>query len=178
MLRHEWMFTTGDALLREVQAKFGDMDKQSTMSLKIRTMMQGEKHADEHVQDFEKAALEAEYYGKPLITEFKRSLNVGLRRRLMELDPLPQTIEGWYQAAIKFDRQWRIAKTEEAFYGRANATKKPPPPQNPPPAQGQKKEWKPWQQGQWQQGSRDQAQQPQNPHPATKEPNAMDVNRT
>ena len=65
------MFRTGDALLCEVQAKFGDMDKQTTMSLKIRTMMQGDKPADEHVQDFEKAAMEAEYEGIPLIAEFK-----------------------------------------------------------------------------------------------------------
>ena len=79
MLKHDWMFQTGDVLLREVQTKFGDMDKQTTMSSKIRTMMQGDKPTDEHVQDFEKAAMEAEYEGKPLIAEFKRSLNVGLR---------------------------------------------------------------------------------------------------
>ena len=41
------------------------------MLLKIRTMMQGEKTADEHVQDFEKTALKAGYEGFPLIVEFK-----------------------------------------------------------------------------------------------------------
>ena len=41
------------------------------MSLKIHTIMQGNKTADEHVQDFEKAALEASYEGFPLIVEFK-----------------------------------------------------------------------------------------------------------
>ena len=41
------------------------------MSLKIRTMWQGNKTADEHIQDFEKAALEAGYEGFPLIVEFK-----------------------------------------------------------------------------------------------------------
>ena len=41
------------------------------MSLKIRTMMQGDKMAEEHVQDFKKAALEAGYEGFPLIVEFK-----------------------------------------------------------------------------------------------------------
>ena len=51
MLRHEWMFRTSDALLREIQAKFGDMDKQTTMSLKICTMMQEDKPVDEHVQE-------------------------------------------------------------------------------------------------------------------------------
>ena len=33
------------------------MDKHATMLLKIQTMIQGEKTADEHVQDFEKAAI-------------------------------------------------------------------------------------------------------------------------
>ena len=41
------------------------------MSLKIQTMMQGDRTAEEHVQDFEKAALEAGYEGFPLIVEFK-----------------------------------------------------------------------------------------------------------
>jgi len=179
MLKQDWMFLTGDTLLREVQIKFSDMDKQTTMSLKIRTMMQGDKPADEHVQEFEKAATEAEYEGKPLITEFKRSLNVGLRRRLMELDPLPQTIGKWYEVAIKFDHQWRVAKAEEAFYGKANAAKKPSF-QFTLPKQELAKEWKPWQPSQWQQGNRNQAQfnqQHQYTPPTPKDPNAMDVDR-
>ena len=83
-------------------------------------MQQGDKPADEHVQDFEKAALEAGYDGYPLVMEFKRSLNQGLRRRLTELRPGPVTIEQWYDEAIRTDRQWRIAKAEEAFYGKVN----------------------------------------------------------
>ena len=50
-------------LFRSIQRRFGDTDKRATMSLKIRTMMQGDKMAEEHIQDFEKAALEA-FYGK------------------------------------------------------------------------------------------------------------------
>ena len=64
-------YNTADELLQEIQHRFSDMDKQATMSLKIQTMMQGDKTADEHVQDFEKAALEAGYKGFPLIVEFK-----------------------------------------------------------------------------------------------------------
>ena len=52
------------------------------MSLKIRTMMQGDKMAEEHVQDFEKAALEAGYEGFPLIVEFKQSIHPTLRKCL------------------------------------------------------------------------------------------------
>jgi len=47
-------------------------------SLKIRTLQQEDKSADKHVQDFEKAALEAGYEEYPLVVEFKCSLNAGL----------------------------------------------------------------------------------------------------
>ena len=64
-------YNTADKLLQEIQQRFSDMDKQATMSIKIRTMMQGDKTVDKYVQDFEKAALEAGYDGFPLIVEFK-----------------------------------------------------------------------------------------------------------
>ena len=89
-------------------------------------MIQGDKHADEHVQEFQRAALEARYEGYPLVVEFKRSLNTGLRRQLQNLRPQPITIGQWYKEAIMVNRQWRVAKAKETFYNRANgsATKK------------------------------------------------------
>ena len=92
-------------------------------------MMEGDKTADEHVQDFKKAALEASYEGFPLIVEFKRSIHPALRKRLSEIRPQPVTIQEWYNEAITIDRQWRISKAEEAFYGKANqggSVRKPP----------------------------------------------------
>ena len=85
--------------------KFGDTDKRTTQSLKIRTIQQGDRSADKHVQEFEKAALEAGYEGYPLVVEFKCSLNSGLRRRLMKLWPMPMTIQQWYDKAIMMDHQ-------------------------------------------------------------------------
>ena len=64
-------FQNVDDLMNEIESKFGVEDKRTTMSLKIRTMQQGEKHADEHVQEFQRAALEAGYDGYPLVVEFK-----------------------------------------------------------------------------------------------------------
>ena len=78
-------FKTAQDFLNEIDAKFGDPDKRTTQSLNIRTMMQGEKPADEHVQEFEIAAMEAGYSGYPLVVEFKRSLHPALRKRLTEL---------------------------------------------------------------------------------------------
>ena len=121
-------YNTADELLQEIQRRFGDTDKRATMSLKIRTMMQGDKTAKEHVQDFEKAALEAGYEEFPLIVEFKRSIHPALRKHLSEIRPQPVTIEEWYNESITIDQQWWITKAEEAFYGKANqsgAARKP-----------------------------------------------------
>ena len=52
-------FQNANDLMNEIESKFGEEDKRTTMSLKIRTMIQGDKHADEHVQEFQRAALEA-----------------------------------------------------------------------------------------------------------------------
>ena len=82
--------------------------------------MQGDKTVDEHVQDFERAALEAGYEGFPLIVEFKRSLHPALRKRLSEIRPQPVTMQEWYNKSITINRQWRISKAEEAFYGKTN----------------------------------------------------------
>ena len=113
-------YVTVEQFLAEIEKKFGDMDKRTTSSLKLRMMVQGDKHADEHVQEFEKAAMDADYDGYPLIVEFKHSLNPSLRKRLTELRPMPTTIMDWYKEAVIMDRQWRVAKAEDAFYNKVN----------------------------------------------------------
>jgi len=105
MYKGQQSFSTSDELLKEINRKFGDTDKKTTQLLKIRTIQQEDRSADEPVQEFEKAALEAGYKGYPLVVEFKRSLNSGLRRRLMELRPMPMTIQQWYDKAITMDCQ-------------------------------------------------------------------------
>ena len=115
-------FQSANNLMNEIESTFGEEDKRTTMSLKIRTMIQGDKHADEHMQEFQRAALEAGYEGYPLVVEFKWSLNAGLWRQLQNLRPQPITISQWYKEAITIDRQWRVAKAEEAFYNKANGS--------------------------------------------------------
>jgi len=124
--KEQQSFSTSDKLLKEIDQKFGDTDKRTTQSLKIRTIQQGDRSADKHVQEFEKAALEAGYEGYLLVVEFKCSLKAGLQRRLIELWPISMTIEQWYDEAIMMDHQWKVAKTEEAFYGKVNGTVRNP----------------------------------------------------
>ena len=48
---------------------------------------------EEFVQEFKKAARGSGYEGRPLVEEFKRGINSGIRRRLMEVENPPVTIE-------------------------------------------------------------------------------------
>ena len=130
MYQNQHSFSTGDKLLQEINWKFSDMDKCTIQSLKIRTIQQGDKPADEHIQDFEKAVLGAGYAnGYPLVVEFKRSLNPGLNwRHLTKLQLMPVAIEQWYNEAIKMDCQWHVARAEEAFYRKVNQSAEREPP--------------------------------------------------
>ena len=71
MYRNQHSFSSSDELLQEIDWKFGDMDKRTTQLLKLHTIQQEDKPMDEHVQDFEKAGLEASYNGYLLVIEFK-----------------------------------------------------------------------------------------------------------
>jgi len=40
---------------------------------------------------------------------------------------MPVTIQQCYDEAIMMDRQWKVARTEEFFYGKVNGTVRKPP---------------------------------------------------
>jgi len=178
MYKGQQLFSTSDKLLKKIDRKFGDTDKRTTQSLKIRTIQQEDRLVDKHVQEFEKAALEAGYEGYPLVVEFKCSLNADLWRRLTELWPMPMTIEQWYDMAITMDRQWKVAKTEEAFCGKVNGTVRKPPQYG---QQGQGQEQASSSQGNQWQFFRNQVPpqygQHQNTGQLQRDPNAMDIDR-
>ena len=45
--------------------------------------------------------------------EFKRGMNGGIRRKLMEAENPPASIEQWYRRATALDRSWRESRREE-----------------------------------------------------------------
>ena len=45
--------------------------------------------------------------------EFKRGMNGGIRRKLIEAENLPTSIENWYRRATVLDRNWRESRKEE-----------------------------------------------------------------
>jgi len=68
---------------------------------------------EEFVQEFKRAARGSGYEGRPLIEEFKRGMNGGIRRKLMEAENLPASIEQWYKRATALDRNWRESRRKE-----------------------------------------------------------------
>ena len=45
--------------------------------------------------------------------EFKRGMNGGIRRKLMEAENQPGSIEQWYRRATALDRNWSESRREE-----------------------------------------------------------------
>jgi len=78
---------------------------------------------EEFVQEFKRAAHGSGYEGRPLVEEFKRGINRGIRRKLMEVENPPTSIEQWYKRATALDRNWRESKREEErLRGKKEAT--------------------------------------------------------
>ena len=68
---------------------------------------------EEFVQEFKRAARGSGYEGRPLVEEFKRGINGGIRRKLMEAENPPASIEQWYRRVTALDRNWRESRREE-----------------------------------------------------------------
>ena len=45
--------------------------------------------------------------------EFKRGINRGIRRKLIEVENPLASIEQWYRRAMALDRNWRESRREE-----------------------------------------------------------------
>ena len=68
---------------------------------------------EEFIQKFKRAARENRYKGRPLVEEFKRGVNRAIKRKLMEAERTPTSIEQWYECATNLDKHWRESKREK-----------------------------------------------------------------
>ena len=68
---------------------------------------------EEYVQEFKRTVRGSGYEGQPLVEEFKRGINRGIRRKLMEAENPLISIEQWYRRAMALDRNWRESRREE-----------------------------------------------------------------
>jgi len=106
-----------------LKKEFGGGEEESVKAAELRKLEQGGKMMEEFVQEFKRAARGSGYEGRLLVEEFKRGMNGGIRRKLMEAENLPTSIENWYRRATALDRNWRESRREEErLRGKKEAT--------------------------------------------------------
>ena len=96
-----------------LRKEFGEGEEESVKAAELRKLEQGGRIMEEYVQEFKRAARGSGYEGRPLVEEFKRGMNRGIRRKLMEAENLPTSIENWYRRATALDRNWRESRREK-----------------------------------------------------------------
>jgi len=102
-----------EEFLTNLKREFGGGEEESVKAAELRKLKQGGKTMEEFVQEFKRTARGSGYEGRPLVEEFKKGMNRGIRRKLMEAENLPTSIEQWYRRATALDRNWRESRREE-----------------------------------------------------------------
>ena len=108
--------------LAEIRREFGGGDEKSVKVAELKKIEQGGRTMEEFVQDFKRTARGSGYEGRPLVEEFKRGINGGIRRKLMEAENPLASIEQWYRRATTLDRNWRESRREEERLRRRKET--------------------------------------------------------
>ena len=103
----ETEYETAEEFFTSLRKEFGGEEEESVKAAELRRMEQGGKTMEEYVQEFKRAARGSRYEGRLLIEEFKRGINGGIQRKLMESENPPTSIEQWYRRATALDRNWR-----------------------------------------------------------------------
>ena len=96
-----------------LKKEFGGGEEESVKAAELRKLEQGGRTMEEFVQEFKRAARGSGYEGRPLVEEFKRGMNSGIGRKLMEAENPLTSIEQWYRRATALDRNWRESRKEE-----------------------------------------------------------------
>ena len=106
-------YETAEEFLMTLKKKFGGGEEESVKAAELRKLEQGGRTMEEFVQEFKRAARGSRYEGRPLIEEFKRGMNGGIRRKFIEAENPLTSIENWYRRATVLDRNWQESRREE-----------------------------------------------------------------
>ena len=79
--------------LTSLKKEFGGGEEESMKVAELRKLEQGGRTMEELVQEFKQAARGSGYEERPLVEEFKQGMNGGIRRKLIEAENLPASIE-------------------------------------------------------------------------------------
>ena len=106
-------YESAEEFLTSLKKEFGGREEELIKAAELRKLEQGGRTMEEFDQKFKRAARGSGYEGRPLVEEFKRGMNGGIRRKLMEAENLPASIKQWYRRVTALDRNWRESRREE-----------------------------------------------------------------
>jgi len=112
---------TADELLSNIKEQFGDIDEQVTAQQKLDVLKQTTT-AEIYVIEFRTLARKTKYDEQALIAAFRKGINPSIVTKIFGYEHMPTTLEQWYRAAIKLDKQFRdlqqIKRTSERKTGK------------------------------------------------------------
>jgi len=82
-----------EEFLMSLKKEFSGGEEESAKAVELRKLEQRGKTMKEFVQEFKRTVRESRYKGRPLVEEFKRGMNGGIRRKLIEAENPPTSIE-------------------------------------------------------------------------------------
>ena len=106
-------YKTVREFLADIKKEFRGGNEELVKVAELQRLEQGNKTMEEFVQEFRRAARGSRYKRRPLIEEFKRGMNGAIRRKLIEAEHQPGTMEQWYERATALDWNWRKRRREE-----------------------------------------------------------------
>jgi len=106
-------YESAEEFLACLKKEFGGGEEEVVKAAELRRVEQGGKTMEKYVQEFKRIARGSGYKRRLLVEEFKRGMNRGIRRKLMEAENPPASIEQWYRRATTLDRNWRESRREE-----------------------------------------------------------------
>jgi len=86
-------FESAEEFLVGLKKKFGEGDEKAVKVAELKRMEQGGRTMEEFVQEFKRTARGSGYKKRPLVEEFKRRMSGTIRRKLMEAERPPTSIE-------------------------------------------------------------------------------------
>ena len=89
----EMEYETAEELLTVLKKEFGGGEEEAVKVAELRKLEQGGRMMEEFVQEFKRTARGSGYEGRPLVEEFKRGINGGIKRKLVEVENPPASIE-------------------------------------------------------------------------------------
>jgi len=82
-----------EEFLTSLRKEFGGGEEESVKAAELRKLEQGGRTMEEFVQEFKRAARGSGYEGRLLVEEFKRGMNRGIQRKLIEAENPLTSIE-------------------------------------------------------------------------------------